>query len=59
MAKKSKKSAKKSSKKSTKKIKFNKGTPYEVEFTYIEPASSKLSSFGNFVVGLLKKLIGK
>lgn len=54
-----KKTAKKNSKKTSKKVKFNKGGPYEVEWVCTEPSNRNLSSFGNWLVSLLKKMIGR
>ena len=57
MAKKKKSAPKKGTKK---KVKFNKGTPYEMEYVWIEPVKgwfSKVSGGLNSVVDKIKKLI--
>jgi len=57
MAKKKKSATKKGNKK---KVKFNKGTPYEMEYVWIEPAKTwftKLSGCLNGAIEKLKKLI--
>lgn len=53
MAKKKKSAPKKGTKK---KVKFNKGTPYEMEYVWIEPKKSWVNKVNTFIASTINKL---